>query len=404
MKILVTTSTLKQDLDDPSPEFINNLIDGVASISPDSEFIYVYPFKRTYPKLKSNKNISYKPYKYWITSKGHNILDKGLYQSIKSNKLNFIKIFFLLLSQFFYTFYLTIKVKPDYIYAHWVFPQAFIASLISKATKTRYVFTSHGSDVTLLRKLNFLGKFILRFSISNASRFTVVSKKNLNKMDKFLGIKNYKEKIQVIPMGISNKFYEQSKIKNKNNSQVKYLLYYGRLTEYKGVDLLIKSFREINKKYPNTRLKIIGYGDMEKILKNLVKKSEVERFVEFLPFQNVEKIIKEIDKSNLVIVPSIDTGYEFEAGPLTIIESMARKKICLVSDSVGFISYLDKSNALIFKSGNQNSLTKGIETYLNLDKKTYMDMLSNAYKLSEEFRFEKIATKHKNFLFSSRGY
>ena len=170
------------------------------------------------------------------------------------------------------------------------------------------------------------------------------------------------------------------------------------------MDLLIKSFREINKKYPNTRLKIIGYGDMEKILKNLVKKSEVERFVEFLPFQNVEKIIKEIDKSNLVIVPSIDTGYEFEAGPLTIIESMARKKICLVSDSVGFISYLDKSNALIFKSGNQNSLTKGIETYLNLDKKTYMDMLSNAYKLSEEFRFEKIATKHKNFLFSSRGY
>ena len=86
MKILVTTSTLKQDLDDPSPEFINNLIDGVASISPDSEFIYVYPFKRTYPNLKSNKNISYKPYKYWITSKGHNILDKGLYQSIKSNK------------------------------------------------------------------------------------------------------------------------------------------------------------------------------------------------------------------------------------------------------------------------------------------------------------------------------
>ena len=403
MKILVTTSTLKQDLDDPSPEFINNLIDGVASISPDSEFIYVYPFKRTYPNLKSNKNISYKPYKYWITSKGHNILDKGLYQSIKSNKFNFIKILFLLLSQFFYTFYLTIKVKPDYIYAHWIFPQAFIASLISKATKTKFVFTSHGSDVTLLRKLNFLGKFILRFSISNASRFTVVSKKNLNKMDEFIDIKNYKEKIQVIPMGISNKFYEQSKIKNTIDSQVKYFLYYGRLTEYKGVDLLIKSFKEINNKYPNTRLKIIGYGDMEKILKNLVKISEIERFVEFLPFQNVEKIIKEIDKSNLVIVPSIDTGYEFEAGPLTIIESMARKKICLVSDSVGFISYLDKSNAIIFNSGNRHSLTKGIETYLNLDKKTYMDMLSNAYKLSEEFRFEEVATKHKNFLFSHHG-
>ena len=31
-----------------------------------------------------------------------------------------------------------------------------------------------------------------------------------------------------------------------------------------------------------------------------------------------------------------------------------------------------------------------------------MDMLSNAYKLSEKFRFEEVATKHKNFfIFSS---
>ena len=97
-------------------------------------------------------------------------------------------------------------------------------------------------------------------------------------MDEFIDIKNYKEKIQVIPMGISNKFYEQSKIKNTIDSQVKYFLYYGRLTEYKGVDLLIKSFKEINNKYPNTRLKIIGYGDMEKILKNLVKISEIKKY------------------------------------------------------------------------------------------------------------------------------
>ena len=56
----------------------------------------------------------------------------------------------------------------------------------------------------------------------------------------------------------------------------------------------------------------------------------MDRNIEFLPFQNVEEIIKEIDKSNLVIVPSIDTGYEYEAGPLTIMESMARRRLALV--------------------------------------------------------------------------
>lgn len=403
MKILVTTSTLKQDSDDASPAFINNLIDGLASINPGNQFVYIYPFKRKLPELKSIKNVSYKPYKYWITSKGHNLLDKGLYQSIKINKFNLIKIFFLIVSQFFYTLYLTIKTKPDYIYAHWIFPQAFISAIISKVTGTKFVFTSHGSDVTLLRKLSFLGKFILKFSISNAVKITVVSEKNQKKIDEFININKHKEKIKVIPMGVSNKFYEQLSTKNQITSEKTDFLYYGRLTKYKGVDLLIKSFKEINNNYPNTRLKIIGYGDMEKELKNLVKIYKLEKNVEFQPFQSVKRIIEEIDKSNLVIIPSVDTGFEFEAGPLTIVESMARKRLCLVSNSVGFISYLDVSTALIFNSGNQQSLTKGIETFLNLDNESHLNMLSKAYKLSEEFKFKKISKKYNDFLFSNHA-
>jgi len=401
MKILVTTSTLKQDSDDASPGFINNLIDGLASINPGNQFVYVYPFKRKLPELKSIKNVSYKPYKYWITSKGHNLLDKGLYQSIKINKFNLIKIFFLIVSQFFYTLYLTIKTKPDYIYAHWIFPQAFISTIISKVTRTKVVFTSHGSDVTLLRKLGFLGKFILKFTISNAVKITVVSEKNQKKIDEFININKHKEKIKVIPMGVNNKFYEQLSTKNQITLEKTDFLYYGRLTKYKGVDLLIKSFKEINNNYPNTRLKIIGYGDMEKELKNLVKIYKLEKNVAFQPFQSVNRIIEEIDKSNLVIIPSVDTGFEFEAGPLTIVESMARKRLCLVSNSVGFISYLDASTALIFNSGHQQSLTKGIETFLNLDNESHLNMLSKAYRLSEEFKFKEISKKYNDFLFAN---
>ena len=80
-------------------------------------------------------------------------------------------------------------------------------------------------------------------------------------------------------------------------------------------------------------------------------------------------------------------------------ESMARRRLCLVSDSVGFISYLDVSTALIFKSGNQQSLTKSIEDFLNLDNESHLNMLTNAYKLSKQFEFKEIAAKHNDFLF-----
>ena len=81
---------------------------------------------------------------------------------------------------------------------------------------------------------------------------------------------------------------------------------------------------------------------------------------------------------------------------------MARKRLCLVSSSVGFISYLDVSTALIFNSGHQQSLTKGIETFLNLDNESHLNMLSKAYKLSEEFKFKEISKRYNDFLFSNR--
>ena len=55
-----------------------------------------------------------------------------------------------------------------------------------------------------------------------------------------------------------------------------------------------------------------------------------------MDFVDQNTLIKFIDQSDLVVVPSKITRTEFEAGPLTLIESMARQKICIVSDSVGF--------------------------------------------------------------------
>ena len=57
MKILVTTSTLKQDVNDSSPEFINNLIEGMSKLNDNNEFIYLYPYKGRDP-VKENIIIS----------------------------------------------------------------------------------------------------------------------------------------------------------------------------------------------------------------------------------------------------------------------------------------------------------------------------------------------------------
>ena len=72
MKILVTTSTLKQDVNDSSPEFINNLIEGMSKLNDNNEFIYLYPYKGRDPVKEKYNNITYNNNKYFLLHSFYN--------------------------------------------------------------------------------------------------------------------------------------------------------------------------------------------------------------------------------------------------------------------------------------------------------------------------------------------
>ena len=102
----------------------------------------------------------------------------------------------------------------------------------------------------------------------------------------------------------------------------------------------------------------------------------------------------------MVVIPSKLTDIEFEAGPLSLIESMSRKKICVVSNSVGFASLVNEKNSVLFKSNDQDNLYKKIIYVLNLDKDEKKEIENNAYEYSKNFKFTKISKKTEDFLFN----
>ena len=69
MKIIINTSTLKQDKFDSSPEFINNLVDEIAIQNKENEYIYFYPMKETLPSITNLGNITYQPYEILVYKK-----------------------------------------------------------------------------------------------------------------------------------------------------------------------------------------------------------------------------------------------------------------------------------------------------------------------------------------------
>jgi glycosyltransferase involved in cell wall biosynthesis len=136
-----------------------------------------------------------------------------------------------------------------------------------------------------------------------------------------------------------------------------YLLYFGRLGEEKGLEILIEAAA-----LTNSHLKFVGVGPMENKLKKLAEKLKVK--AEFLGFKNGPELKYIILRSRAIVIPSI----WFENMSLSLLEALNLNKIVIASN-IGGIPEIIKhgQNGLLFEPGNVNDLTNKIKSLARLD-------------------------------------
>ncbi len=163
----------------------------------------------------------------------------------------------------------------------------------------------------------------------------IVTKQYLKRVDKIFvsnptiicsspHLRNHKDKIAVIPFGINPQTHflgdcgGVSPIKNGNidryNGQKQDLniLFVGRLSRYKGVDLLIKACRDLR-----LNLNIVGTGPLHDELKVIARNSTANIiFHGFVPNSKLPQLYSDAD---VFVLPSIDEG---EAFGYVLIEAM----------------------------------------------------------------------------------
>ena len=147
-----------------------------------------------------------------------------------------------------------------------------------------------------------------------------------------------------------------------------YLLYVGRLTEIKGVHVLIEAFRQIHTHLPNTRLIIAGSSFFdgaaktayEQLLVELAKPvSDAIMFTGFMPHEKLKYLYSAV---NIVVLPSIWQ----DPCPLVVLEAMA-SGTCLISTAVGGVPEVLKDcvNGLLVKPGNAVEIAQAVNEILN---------------------------------------
>lgn len=149
--------------------------------------------------------------------------------------------------------------------------------------------------------------------------------------------------------------------------------YLWRLDNEKWLDILYKTFRNLEKKYKNYKLKfglIKPSTESEKLILNNIKdlkNKEIE-----INIQDKDLFFKNVD---FLIIPSKKSIYE--TWPMVFYEALSTKTPCIVSDSQEMAKYIKNwINGLIFKSDDHISLEKIIEKIL-LWKYRYINFSKN---------------------------
>jgi len=168
------------------------------------------------------------------------------------------------------------------------------------------------------------------------------------------------------------------------NNNKNFVLFFGRLSQEKGIDVLIKAFEYLNKINRDVPLRIIGDGPLKREIIYRIKKIGN---IELLSQRSHAEILEQIKDALFVIIPSIC----YEMFPMTVIESYSMGKPVIAS-RIGSLSELVEDNitGLLFDPNDFISLASKI-FFLYDNKELCYKMGSNA-----KIKYEKEYTPDVN--------
>lgn len=171
--------------------------------------------------------------------------------------------------------------------------------------------------------------------------------------------KVYKRKSSIIYPGIDITKYKLGKPDCKTNQ----ILAVGRLTKFKNFDLLIKSFKSA--KIKNYKLLIIGNGEENNNLNQLIKNLKLSKSVKIKNNVSDEELVDNYQKSKIFALCSIKEPFG-----MVPVESMACGTPVIVSLRGGTKETVIKNKTGLVINMDQKNLTKSIKRLVNNPKFT----------------------------------
>lgn len=231
----------------------------------------------------------------------------------------------------------------------------------------------------------FLINFFRNLIIKKADTITVISR--------YLGLyaKNINPKIPVtiIPNGVDlNKFKVKS---GKLKVDEKIIISVSRLVKKNGPEDLIDAFAIVKASIPNSKLLIIGAGELEESLKSKVKNLKLDDSSSFLGEVSHNDLPKYLTEADVFVRPSLSEGLG-----TAFLEAMACGVPIIGTAQGGITDFLeDKKTGLFCNVNDPKDLAEKIILLLN-DGDLRNHLIISARQLVEErYNWNKIASQYQ---------
>lgn len=254
---------------------------------------------------------------------------------------------------------------------------SFYFSRLGKETDFNIVWTLHSGPLTLsdiknlscqdiLRLYTFWNNFVSAYfpkamirgwaSLPSIKHIVTLSERMAGKLADS-GIA--REKITCIPSGVDVDVFQPSDRSCDGSS----ILYFGPLSRFRGTDVLLAAYSEIQKRFPSSRLVILARG--AKPDNHWIRKAESMRNLEFVGGTlTQEEIIRYLQESSIIALP-FKLWPQVEC-PSTVLEAMAIGKV-VVTTSIGGVQEIVRNgeNGFVIPPNDSGRLASVILRLLN---------------------------------------
>ena len=181
--------------------------------------------------------------------------------------------------------------------------------------------------------------------------------------------------------------------KNKNNNYKKVLniIYVGRLAKEKGVLVILKALKNLNKKY-KFLFNLYGDGPERKSIEKFIKMHNLNKIISLKGFEQNKRLI--FKNADLFINASL-----WEGLPNALVQSINYNVFPICSDAPGGNIEVIKNGKLgiSFKTNDENDLQKKVEKFFNkrlkLNNKSRIEHLQNYTELKSNQKYLDIIKK-----------